>query len=251
MQVDRGRGWRGGVRRDRGAAARSDGARHQHAAPERARSVPPAARIGRGAGRAADPVPVLARRRDRPDRRYRDRRRRLCREAVLPARGGRPGRRDPETRAAARPRPSRAAGDRPQPAVARSGRLGSALGRRAGADHRDRVPAAAAARLGAVAGLLARCDHRSAARPRLRDHRPDYRQPCPQPARQVRGRGLQRSDRDPRRHRLPDRRLRFDPPAQGFREGALAGAQPAHDPVRHLAVRRGPARHRRDVPARL
>ena len=48
--------------------------------------------------RSADPLPLLARRRDRPRARAGAGRRRLCREALLAARGGRPGQRDPEAR---------------------------------------------------------------------------------------------------------------------------------------------------------
>ena len=58
-----------------------------------------------------------------------------------------------------------------------------------------------------AAGLHPRHHHRSPARPRLRDHGPDDRQPYPQFARQIGGGRRRRRDRDPRRHRLSDRAL--------------------------------------------
>ena len=64
------------------------------------------------------------------------------------------------------------------------------------------------ARQPAFQGLHPRLDHRPAARPGLCDHRPDDRQPHPQPALQVRGPGRRRPDRDAGRDRLPDRPLR-------------------------------------------
>ena len=148
------------------------------------------------------------------------------------------------------------AADQPQPPAARSAILGGALGRATPvAGHRHRVPAAAAARQPALQGLHPRRDHRPAARPRLRHHRPDDRQPYPQPARQIRGGRRRRPDRDPRRRRLPDRRLpgrrRLIAGAQGRPQAPLAVAPAAHHPVRDPAVRRRLARHRRRLPARL
>ena len=181
-------------------------------------------------------------------RRARARRRRLCREALLAARGGGAGQRDPEARRprARRGRARKAAG-RPRPAAARSRGLGGALGRRAGAGHRHRIPAPAAARQPAVAGLHA------ATRSSTGCTAPASRSPtAPSTAISAtcahkfaeRGGGDLIETRAGIGYRI-GRCLggaRLDPRAQGLRQAPLAGAAAAHDPVPDLPVRRRSAR---------
>ena len=78
--------------------ARSRRARYRHAGDGRAGGLPADPQDLR----RADPVPVGARRGDRPHPRARDRRRRLCHQAVQPARAGGARQRHPQARAAAR-----------------------------------------------------------------------------------------------------------------------------------------------------
>ena len=136
--------------------ARPRGARRRHAGDGRAGGVPAdPPHLGR-----ADPVPVGARRGDRPYPRPRNGRRRLCDKAVQPARAGRPRQRHPAARAVARRRrPSR-----PQP------RRGSASTRarpRRFGDSRSASPRSSSPCSGAAGSSRRMCSARADCAPAM------------------------------------------------------------------------------------
>ena len=253
MKTERGRRRRSGAEGGRGEAAGPRRPRHQHAEDGRARSLPADSRRGR----SADPVPLLARRRDRPGARPRARRRRLCREALLARAKWSPGSAPSSSAAAGRWRRRRAeAGSGPQAPAPRSGSLGGALGRR----RRCRSPSPSSSCCCCSPACPSKVFSRDAIIDRLHgpgfaDHRPDDRQPYPQPARQVRAPAARdlietRAGIGYRIGRCKGERGLIRA-IKELAQAPLAGASAAHPPVPDPAVRRRPARLRRRLPSRL